>query len=68
MKNSNDGLGRSVPPSREHVLIYFSQKGIAASSANYFYDHCRTKKWRTETNRKISNWKQSAWLWILNKT
>ena len=59
-----EGLGKTVPPNREHVIIYFLQKNIAETHAISFYDHFQKKKWRNQRNRKLSNWKIAAWEWI----
>ena len=60
------GMGTSVPPSKEHVQIYFSQKGAPDSAALDFYNFFNARKWRNQRRKKIPNWKFAAWIWIIN--
>lgn len=66
MKNESAGTGTSVPPTKNHVLIYFSQKGAQEENALDFYEHSQKKKWKNNRDKKIGNWKIAAWNWIFN--
>lgn len=60
-----EGNGRSVPPRFDHVRIYFLQKGQSEDKAMEFYDHYQSRKWRNRKGTLLSNWKATAWEWIL---
>jgi type III secretory pathway component EscR len=66
MKNESVGMGTAVPPTKNHVLIYFLQKGAQEENALNFYAHFQKKKWKNNKNTKLNNWKIAAWNWILN--
>ena len=66
MKNESVGLGTSVPPTKNHVLIYFLQKGAQEENALNFYGHFQKMKWKNKRNTKLSNWKIAAWNWMFN--
>jgi hypothetical protein len=66
MNKEITGKGSSVPPTKGHVLIYFSQKDAPESAAVDFYDYFHARKWTNKRKRKILNWKCTAWIWILN--
>jgi hypothetical protein len=66
MKNKEVGKGTSVPPSKEHVMIYFLQKNATYSEAVNFYQYFQRKKWKNNRSKRISNWKIAAWNWILD--
>ncbi|MDB4926757.1 hypothetical protein [Mucilaginibacter sp.] len=66
MKNESVGMGTSVPPTKNHVLIYFSQKGAPDSAAIDFYNFFNARKWQNQRRKKVSNWKFAAWIWIIN--
>jgi hypothetical protein len=68
MTKEINGKGSSVPPTKEHVLIYFSQKDAPKSAAVAFYDYFHARNWNSKRNRKMINWKCMAWIWILNLT
>ena len=68
MKNKQFGAGNTVPPIKEHVIIYFSQKNVQEIEALNFYNHFNKRKWKNNRNRKVNNWKVIAWEWILNFT
>jgi len=63
----NEGLGTSVPPLKEHVLIYFLQKNSSEAEAIFFYDQFQKRKWKNKRNRKVANWKTAAWCFLLNR-
>ena len=60
MTNETNGKGSSIPPSKQHVLIYFSQKNAPESAAVDFYDYFQARKWNNTRNRKVKNWKHIA--------
>jgi len=60
-----EGTGRSVPPHFDHVKIYFLQKGQSEGRAKEFYDHYQSRNWRNVKGTTLSNWKSTAWEWIL---
>jgi hypothetical protein len=66
MKNESVGKGTAVPPTKNHVLIYFLQKGAQEENAMKFYAHFQKKKWKNNRNTKLNNWKTAAWNWILD--
>ena len=55
-----------VPPLKQHVIIYFSEKNIHETEALSFYYHYQNLRWKNGRNRPIVNWKVKAWEWILN--
>lgn len=65
---SNDGFGKNIPPLKKYVLIYFSQKGLSEPEAIHFFDHFNQKNWSNHQGKILSNWKMTAWEWILKKT
>lgn len=60
-----EGNGRSVPPRFDHVKIYFLQKGQSEERAKEFYDHYQSRDWKNRQGTVFSNWKSTAWQWIL---
>ncbi|HEX5553186.1 MAG TPA: hypothetical protein VFX43_08045 [Chitinophagaceae bacterium] len=59
------GSGKNVPPLKEHVKIYFQQKGCSEYEAMEFYQHFEDKQWINNRGGTLSNWKTAAWEWIL---
>jgi hypothetical protein len=62
----SDGLGVSVPPLKDHVVIYFLEKKASQSEAFNFYDHFQKRHWKNNRDTRLANWKNAAWQWILN--
>ncbi|GAA4920244.1 hypothetical protein [Mucilaginibacter defluvii] len=60
-----DGMGTSMPPNKDAILIYFDQKG-EAQLADTFYDEHENRAWKTPTGGAIHNWKVCAAEWIYN--
>lgn len=60
----NDGSGKSVPPMKEHVIIYLMQKGLTEKRAADFFNEYADKNWRNRNGALISNWKVHAWEWV----
>ena len=58
------GLGCSVPPLWQHVLIYFIQQDQTAAHAKEFFDYYSKRKWLNSGSALIKNWKVIAWQWI----
>jgi len=67
MDSNVKGLGKNVPPSKEHVVIYFLQKGCSEQNALEFYQYFKDKDWKNNQNKQLSNWKMAAWEWILKQ-
>jgi hypothetical protein len=66
MRNKQNGLGTSMPPLKQHVIIYFSHKDVSEVEALKFFKYFTQRKWKTKRNKKVMNWKFVAWIWILN--
>lgn len=62
-----NGLGHIIPPSIEHVLIYFCQKKRDEDEAYAFFDYYSAREWQNKKGEKIKDWKVHAWGWIWNK-
>jgi len=58
------GDGKEVPPELGHVIVYFQQKGKSERDALDFFNYFESRKWMNQINRKVANWKKSAWEWI----
>ncbi|GAA4906355.1 hypothetical protein [Mucilaginibacter defluvii] len=63
----SDGAGISIPPIKEHVVIYFIQHGKPENYAINFFDHFASNQWRNSRGSVIKNWKWCAWDWIYQK-
>lgn len=61
-----DGCGGAVPPSFQHVRIYFDQKGLKEKAAEGFYLYYKGRRWNTDKGCPIRNWKVAAsnWIWM----
>lgn len=60
-------FGKDVPPLKEHVIIYFIQKGCLEKEAINFFMHYNERNWKNNRGTTLSNWKMTAWEWILKK-
>lgn len=60
------GTGACVPPMLEQVVIYFIEKDCSEDTALKFFRSMNLRKWKNLKGKKIKNWKQHAWTWILN--
>ncbi len=58
------GIGRVIPPIKNHVIIYFLQKGLTEKQAIDFFDDYNERGWRNRSGDIISNWKVHAWEWV----
>jgi hypothetical protein len=61
----HDGLGTTMPPDKDVLLIYFDQKGEAELTDEFFNEHV-ARGWKTPTGGTIYNWKVCAAEWIYN--
>ncbi len=61
----HDGLGTTMPPDKDVLLIYFDQKGEAEMADEFFNEHA-ARGWKTPTGGTIYNWKVCAAEWIYN--
>jgi hypothetical protein len=59
------GLGTTMPPDKDILLIYFDQKGEAELAEKFFTEHY-AREWKTPTGGTIYNWKVCAAEWIYN--
>ena len=59
------GSGKQVPPLKDHVFIYFIEKGASEKLADGFFQHYTDLQWKTNRLKPLSNWKVAAWEWIL---
>jgi len=62
-----EGFGLIIPPAKQHVIIYFMQKGQEEISALQFYHTYSIENWCNKRGQKIKNWKMHAWDWIWSK-
>ena len=60
----SSGLGNVVPPQLEHVVIYFSEKGLTEQQALTFFEHYQRRQWQNARGKTIKDWKMRAWQWI----
>ncbi len=61
----HDGLGATMPPDKDVLLIYFDQKGEGELADDFFNEH-DARGWKSPTGGKIRNWKVCAAEWIYN--
>lgn len=61
----HDGLGTTMPPDKDVLLIYFDQKGEGELAEKFFNEH-NARGWRTPTGGIIYNWKVCAAECIFN--
>ncbi|ANI89247.1 hypothetical protein A9P82_08050 [Arachidicoccus ginsenosidimutans] len=62
----NDVCTSAIPPDLKFVKIYFSQKGLPEAMAITFYNHYKSKKWKTQRGCPVKNWMTAANQWIWN--
>lgn len=65
LAQTHDGMGNTMPPNEDVLLIYFDQKGEAALAEVFFNEHYM-RGWTTPTGGTIHNWKVCAAEWIYN--
>ncbi|UEG51399.1 hypothetical protein LLH06_10485 [Mucilaginibacter daejeonensis] len=61
----HDGMGTTMPPDKDVLLIYFDQKG-EGELADQFFNEQNARGWTTPTGGIIYNWKVCAAEWIYN--
>ncbi len=61
-----DGFGPGVPPTEEHVRIYFDEKGFPPVEAEKFYNYFQSNGWLVGGRSKMKDWKAATRNWILN--
>ncbi|RVU02560.1 hypothetical protein EOD41_01065 [Mucilaginibacter limnophilus] len=61
----HDGMGTTMPPDKDVLLIYFDQKGEGELAEIFFNEH-DARGWKTPTGGIIYNWKVCAAEWIYN--
>ena len=59
------GSGKQVPPLKEHVLIYFLEKGVSENVGVEFFRYYDGRHWKNNRLQRLSNWKTAAWEWDL---
>ena len=65
-KKEPSGFGPDVPPSEEHVRIYFDEKGYPPVEAEKFFNYFQSNGWLVGGRTKMKDWKAAARNWILN--
>lgn len=58
------GYGKCVPPAKDHVVIYFLEKGKSEKQALDFFELLSIRRWKNLRGETISNWKVHAWEYI----
>lgn len=59
------GFGKQIPPELEHVRIYFLEKNVSLEISDSFYEYYNSKEWRSNSGKKLKNWKSLAWEWYM---
>lgn len=57
------GCGKCLPPAKEHVVVYFLEKGLTEKHASDFFSLYNKRRWRNRQGNIIANWKVHAWEW-----
>lgn len=65
-RNQTSGYGNMIPPSKEHVIIWFLQNNSTKELAIDFYKKYATQHWRNNKGIAIKDWKMRAWDWLWN--
>lgn len=66
MSITTKGKGNQVPPSFDHVQVYFLQRSLDKEEADRFYKFYSDVGWIGERGKPIRNWKTAAGKWIWN--
>ena len=66
-KNDMSGYGPDIPPSEDHIKIYFSEKGFPPIEAEKFFNYYQSNGWLVGGKSKMKDWKAAARNWILNQ-
>ena len=62
-----NGYGSEIPPLKDHVIIYFLEKGASENLALNFFNHFNKRQWMNFRGDPLANWKVIAWEWILDQ-
>ena len=65
-RNRKNTYGPGIPPLREHVGIYFDEKGFEQEEADRFFNYYESTGWLVGGRTKMKDWKAAARNWILN--
>jgi hypothetical protein len=65
-ENEMQGFGPGIPPSEEHVRIYFDEKGYPPVEAEKFFNYFQSNGWLVGGRSKMKDWKAAARNWIIN--
>jgi hypothetical protein len=57
---------KPLPPSLEHVTIYFLEKGQPQREAEKFFNYFESNGWLVGGKAKMKDWKAAARNWMLN--
>ncbi len=65
-KKVSKGFGIEMPPDKNHVIIYFMQKGFSDTEALTFLDYYKSTNWASANGSPVCNWKTAAndWIWL----
>lgn len=58
-------LPETLRPGIDQIKIYFSQRGMSMTDAEYFFRFYDKKGWRNKRGHSLKNWKNTAYQWIL---
>lgn len=62
----HDGFGPDIPPSQQHVRIYFDEKGYSPVEGEKFFNYFQSNGWLVGGRSKMKDWKAAARNWMLN--
>lgn len=67
MNNSNpEPNPNTIPPSLEHLIIYFNEKEFSATEAEKFFNYFESNGWLVGGKSPMKDWKAGARNWMLN--
>ncbi len=67
MNNSNPQPNpNAIPPSLEHLIIYFNEKEFSAIEAEKFFNYFESNGWLVGGKSPMKDWKAGARNWMLN--
>jgi len=61
------GYGPEIPPSEQHIQIYFEEKGSPPVEGEKFFNYYQSNGWLIGGKSKMKDWKAAARNWILNQ-
>ncbi|MFA9391836.1 MAG: hypothetical protein ACERKD_18645 [Prolixibacteraceae bacterium] len=62
----SEGFGPDIPPSQQHVRIYFDEKGYSPVEGEKFFNYFQSNGWLVGGRSKMKDWKAAARNWMLN--